>query len=253
MKIKVAIILLAVACVGLFLALFATKKQGEEQRVTLVTTINVFSNQVVEANEQLKDLSQANLALTNDLALSRLQSLDFSNSLASAVQTLNETKASLATAQGQITNMSSQIGELETQNKALDQRANELNATIAQMNALISTTQSRLAQAETNTMFLQTELQNQMARKAELEHKFSDVNEIRTQYGKLKEEIFIARHRQLAKNDNSGKKGVELLKPKPTANTDARMPINSDLNVEVGTDGSVKIIPPLGYTNAPAR
>ncbi|MDR3458726.1 MAG: hypothetical protein P4N60_14850 [Verrucomicrobiae bacterium] len=256
MKIKIGIIILAIACIALAVALFATKKQGEEQHTKDVESINDFSNQVVSATIQLKDLGQANLALTNDLSVSRQQSEDLSNSLAAAAAALASTRTNLASAQGEITNLNVHLSDLEEQNKLLDQRAAELTNTIAQMNALIASTEAKLSVAETNTSFLQGELQKQMTQKAELEHKFNDVNEVRAQVKKLKDEIFIARHIQLSKNDNSGKKGAALLMartPPPQTNSPSKLPPNYDLNVEVGSDGSVKIIPPFGATNAPAH
>jgi len=256
MKIKIAIIILAVLCAGLGIALFATKNQAIEEHRKDVDSINAFSNQVVEVNEQLKDLSQANLALTNDLAQSRQQSLELSNALASATLTLDETRASLTAAHNQITNLNVQISDLEAQNKVLDQRADQLTNTIAQLNALIETTQAKLAQTEKNSAFLQESLEKQMAQKAELEHKFNDINEVRAQVKKLKEEMFIARHMQLSKNELAGKKGAEILKHRTTVtetNAAGKLPANYDLNVEVGSDGSVKIIPPIGATNAPAK
>ena len=54
----------------------------------------------------------------------------------------------------------------------------------------------------------------------------------------------------------SGKKGAELLMARAAAAADERpskLPPNYGLNVEVGSDGSVKVIPPLGATNTPAR
>jgi chromosome segregation ATPase len=256
MKTKIAIILLAIACIGLGVALYATKKQAEDQHVADVGSINDYSNQLVGASVQIKDLSQANLALTNDLALSRQQSLDLSNSLASASTALAETKTTLLSAQGQITNLNSHINELEVQNKVLDDRANDLTNTISRLSALIEDTSIKLAIAETNREYLSGELTKQMAQKAELEHKFNDINEVRAQVKKLKDEMFIARRMQLMKNDNGGKKGAELLMlhtPLPATNTPAKLPPNYDLNVEVGSDGSVKVIPPIGATNAPAK
>lgn len=256
MKTKIAIIVLIVACLGLGIALFATKKQGEEQHAADVTVINSFSNQVVEASDHVKDLSQANLALTNDLAQSRQQSLELSNDLAVASLTLDQTRAALVDAQGQVTNLNFQITELEAQNKVLDQRAEQLTNTIAQLNSLIATTQGKLAQTEVNNGYLQDALQKQMAQKAELEHKFSDINEVRAQMKKLKDEMFVARRMQLSKTDPSGKKGAELLTQRPVApetNAPAKTNPAYDLNVEVGSDGSVKIIPPVGATNAPAK
>jgi chromosome segregation ATPase len=257
MKIKIAIIILIVACAALAIALFATKKQGDEQHTADVTSINSFSNQVVEANDHMKELNQANLALNNDLTQVRQQSTEISNSLVQVSTTLEETRVSLATAQTQITNLNDQVTTLEARNNALNARAVQLTNDIAQLNELIEITKAKLARSEKNNAYLQEALQKQMALKAELEHKFNDINEVRAQIQKLKEEIFSARRAQLNKNDTtSGKKGAELLRmfstPAPTVTTPRRA-VASDLNVEVGSDGSIKVIPPLGATNAPAR
>ncbi len=262
MKIKLGIILLVVACVGLGIALYFTKKSGEEVHATDVVCIVDYSNQLVDVGVQLKDLREVNISLTNDLALSRQQIQELSNTLATAnlviaetKTSLAETKTSLAGAQDQITNLTVHVADLETQNKALDQHAGELTNTIAQLDAQIAYTQSRLALTETNSAFLQAELQKQMAQRAEMEHKFNDLAEVRSQVVKLKEEIFIARRMALMKNDNGGKKGAELLMkrtPPPQTNQPAaKAPGSYDLNVEVGSDGSVKIIPPSGATNPP--
>jgi chromosome segregation ATPase len=253
MKTKIVIILLAVAVVGLAIALIATKKQSDEQHTVDVSSISSFSNQVVEVNEQLKDLSQANLELTNDLALSRQQASDLSNSLATTDSTLASTKSTLVDAQTQITNLSTQISDLEAQNKVLDERATKLTNTITQLNALIDQTTIRLAIAETNRDFLSTELQKQMAQKADLEHKFGDLDEVRSQVKKLKDALYVARRVQLMKYDNSTKHGAELLITRTSpVNTTSNQPSNYDLNVEVGSDGSVKVIPPISATNSAA-
>jgi len=62
---------------------------------------------------------------------------------------------------------------------------------------------------------------------------------------------------ELMKYDTNGKKGGELLiqhgaplnapVPRKPAGT------NYDLNVEIGSDGTVKVIPPLTNTNSPAH
>lgn len=257
MKIKVAIIVLAVAALGLVVALFATKKSAEEQHSTDVVVINDFSNQLVDANVNVKDLRQANLELTNDLAIARTQVLDFSNALASANSTIEDIKLTLVKAEIQITNLNGQVTDLEAQNKALDKRAVELTNTISQLNERIAITLAQLSIAKTNTAFLQGELQKQMAQKAVLEHKFSDITEVRAQLGKLKEEVFVARRVQLGKNDVGGKRGAELLQlfrsPTKTNSAPAKNSSPYDLNVEVGSDGSVKIIAPAGATNSPPQ
>ena len=262
MKTKVAIIILAVVSIALAIGLFAAKKQADEQHVTDVSSIGDFSNQVVDANLKLNELNQANLALTNDLSQSRQQTLQFSNNLAATDNTLTNTLASLAGAQNQITNLNDQINDLETENKALDERATELTNTIAQLNALIEDTQNKLALSQTNNVFLQEQLQKQIAEREDLERKFNDLNVLRGQVRKIRDEMYVERRMQLAPAiARSQKKGGELLMERETAASSASGNAagrsssgNYDLNVEVSSDGSVKVIPPMGQTNAaPAK
>ena len=265
MKIKIVIVCLAVVCLGLAIALFTIKQQGDDQHHKDVDAINDFSNQLVGANSHLDELRQVNLQLTNDLAvteqnltLSQQQAAELSNTLASANATLERTKTNLAGAEDQIASLSTHISELEAQNKVLDQRANDLTNTIAQLSASIENTQNRLAIAETNRVFIEQELQKELVQKAELEHKFNDLGELRTQVRKVRYEMFVARRLQLMKNDNSTKKGAEMLiQHTPTATNapaTAVHPANYNLNVEVGSDGTIKVIPPLGSpTNTAAH
>jgi chromosome segregation ATPase len=259
MKLKIVIVILVLGCFGLGIALYTVTKQADDQRKNDADHILQFSNELVQANENLEELRQVNLTLTNDISLSQQETEQLSNSLVSANVSLMTTKTSLMDAQGQITNLNSQIGDLtthisdlETQNKILDQRANDLTNTIAQLAAQIADTQNQLAVSETNGAYLQGELQKQLAQRAELEHKFNDLNEVRAQVHKLRDEIFVARRLQLMKNDNSSKKGAELLMQRSSPTNSARLPANYDLNVEIGSDGSVRVIPPMGATNAPA-
>jgi len=144
MKIKVVIVLLAVACVGLAAAFFATKKQSEDLHKQDVSSIVEFSNQWTHAELKITDLSQVNLTYSNDLsaslqqlALSKGELAQLTNSLAAANATLSSTKTvltstktSLAQTREQISSLNLRITDLESQNKVLDQRANDLYALI---------------------------------------------------------------------------------------------------------------------------
>ena len=178
--------------------MFATKKQADDQHANDVTVINDFSNQVVDANEHLKEASQVNLTLSNDLASSQRQLAlsaeeltQLSNNLATAnaaladIKTsLADTKTSLATEQEMVTNLNTRIADLEAQNKALDLQAESLSKALAQLTVQIEETKNQLAVSETNSAYLQGELQKQLAQKAELEHRFNDVDELRAQVQK---------------------------------------------------------------------
>src|ERR1700722_11813637 len=253
MKMKIGIVVLAAACVGLVIALIATKKEVDDQRKKDTDTILDFSNQLTTANINLDDLRQVNLMLTNDLDASRQIAATLSNNLSEASDSLSSTKTSLQGAMDQITNLNGRIADLETQNQVLDQRANSLSNTIASLNSQITDTEQKLATSETNNTFLTAELQKQMAEKAEMERKFNDLSEVRDQVKKLRDELFVARRLQWmrAGTDTTQAKGAELLmqRQSPAITASSRSP-HYDLNVEVGSDGSVHVISPL--TNSPA-
>jgi chromosome segregation ATPase len=254
MKLKIVIGILAVACIGLLIGLLAVKKQGEEQHATDASSIADFSNQVASADLKINDLNNANLTYSNDFALSQQHAAQLSNSLAAAQVTIAESQTTIANAQQQITNLNSRIGDLEVQNKVLDEQASELTNTIAKLDSLIADTQNKLGLSESNSVYLQQELQKQMAQKAEIEHKFNDVDELRHQVRKIKDDLFVARRLQLMKNDNGQKKGAQLLIQRNVPVTNNPAAPNYGLNVEAGSDGSVRVIPPLGApTNAPAH
>jgi len=254
MKSKIVIVVLILACIGLGITLFTTKQQGEERHKDDVASAEDFSNQVVEANGQLKELREVNLSLTNDLALSRTEAEQLSNSLVSAQAATAEIRTSLAGAQDQVTNLNAQVSGLEAQNGVLDRRLQELTNTISHLDGVISNTMSQLALTQTNNAYLQNELQSQMAQRAELEHKFNDLSEVRAQVTKLKEELFVKRRVEM-QNDYSGKKAGEMLMTRtpPGSNGPPKTPASYDLNVEIGSDGSVRVIPPLPPTNSAAH
>jgi predicted nucleic acid-binding Zn-ribbon protein len=264
MKIKIGLVVLATACVGLLVALFATKKSADDQRTKDSATILQFSNDLGTASTTMNDLRQVNLMLTNDLASVHQLVAVLSNNLAMTSGTLSNTKASLQSAESQIANLNGRITDLEEQNKALDERAAELTNKLAQMDALIAATQHKLANAEADNAFLAGELQKQMAQKAELERKFADLNVVRAQVKKLRDELFVARRLQWIASGvdpTTPLKGGAVLMQRGTVSVSpastiaaqakaeaARQPAKPaspfDLNVEVGSDGTVHVIPP---------
>jgi chromosome segregation ATPase len=261
MKTKMVIVILTVVCAGLAVALIAVKKTASEQLKDSATATLDISNQLVAANDHVNDLQQVNLALTNNFIASQQEMAALSNGLTQASRALASAQATLQGAQDQIANLNGRITDLETQNKALDDRATALTNTIGALNGQIADTERKLADSETNNVFLEKELRQQIAQRAELERKFDDINEVRAQVKKLRDELFIARRLQLMRNGANDQKGAQLLvQPHSAAAVAAaaaavRQPPNYNLNVEVGSDGSVHVIPPLtnAMTNKPAR
>jgi len=260
MKIKMAIVILAVVCAGLAVALIAAKTTIHAQLNDKENAILDISNQLVAATDQVNGLQQVNLVLSNNFIAGQRQIAALSNNLHGASSALASAKATLQGAEDQIANLNGRIGDLETQNKVLDDRAAALTNTIAALNAQIADTEQKLADSETNNVFLEKELQQQIAQRAELERKFDDLNQLRAQVKKLRDEAFVARRLQLMRNGVTDQKGAQLLvQPRTAASmaaaATARQSSHYDLNVEVGSDGSVHVIPPPNnaMTNTPAR
>jgi chromosome segregation ATPase len=253
MKTKIVVAFLAVASAGLAIALFVTKNRSDEQHKTDLSSIEDLTKQLVSVRQTNSELSDINIVLNRDLATNQVQIAALSNSLVGTEASLTDSHTALSNAQDQITGLNTRITDLEKQNNALDQRATELTGAITQLNAQIADTRGKLATSENNNTYLQQQLQKQMAEKAELEHKFNDLDALRQQVKKIKTDMYIARRLQLMKNDIAGKKGAELLIAHQPAETTAPAAPSYGLNVEVGSDGSVKIMPPVGATNAPAR
>lgn len=252
MKMRIAVVILVVACAGLFIGLMVTHQQTAKQHQKDAETILDFSNQWANASDELARLRQVNLMLTNDLAAARQSLLDASNQLMRTSDTLSNTLADYQAAQEQITNLNAQLSDLEARNLALDQRAVALSNTISGLNAQITETQRRLADSETNNVFLVRELKRQLAQKAALQRKFNTLSTVRTQVKKLRDELAVARRVEWMRKGiyaTAQEKGAQRLMthaaPPPPR------PPHYDLNVEVGSDGSVRIIPAL--TNAPAK
>ena len=260
MKMKMAIVILAVVCAGLAVALIAAKTTVHSQLNDKDNAIVDISNQLVGVNGKLDELGQVNLRLTNDLVAAQREVTRFSNSLNGASTALASAKATLQGDQDQIDNLNGRVTDLEAQNRVLDDRAVALTNTIAALNAQIAETEQKLADSETNNVFLEKELQQQIAQRAELERKFDDINQLRAQVKKLRDEAFVARRLELNRNGPTDQKGAQLLmQPRTAASmaaaTATKQTSHYDLNVEVGSDGSVHVIPPLNNTttNTPAH
>ena len=90
-----------------------------------------------------------------------------------------------------------------------------------------------------------------MSEKAELERQFNDLTVMRAQVSKLKEELSIARRLEWIRQGvfaRAEQKGAQQLMQGLSAQPAKAPKTSYDLNVEVSTDGSVRVIPPS--TNA---
>lgn len=250
MKTRIGIVILLVVSVGLAVTLIVTKKQTDRVHTQDVEVISEFSNQLVTVNGSLQEQRQVNLELTNRLAASQQESLTLSNDLA-------DTKNTLQREQEKVSSLNNQVTDLEARNQELDQNLITLSNTIGSLSAQIADAQAKLASSETNNSFLTAELQKQIAQRSDLEKKFNDLKELRAQVKKVKTEEFVSRRlewmREGTDPSQQNLKGGQLLTQHGnTSPTVAARQPRYDLNVEVSSDGAVRIVP-VTPTNAPPQ
>jgi chromosome segregation ATPase len=256
MKNRLGLILLLVVCLGLIVGLVVARKNAAEQQRKDSLTIFNHSNKWVETQSKLEEQVQVTTLLEKDLETQKKNFTEaltsLTNNFTSVSANLEKTTATLKSTQEEVVKRDAKIAELATQNEALDKQAIDLSAAITNLTLQIVDTQRKLASAEGDKAFLEKELKRLTGEKAELERQFNDLAVLRAQVAKLKEELSIARRLEWIRQGifaNADQKGAQKLMQGISAQPKPAKP-NYDLNVEVSSDGSVKVIPPA--TNAPA-
>lgn len=261
MKIKIALLVFAVVAVALAVVLFVTQKKAADQHQRDSETIWNHSNAWQQTQVKLDEEKQVTATLNRDLDTQKKAYAELTNNFTQTAGKLATTEASLATtaaslkaAQETITQRDARIAELETQKSELDQKAADLTTAITNLTSQIEDTRRRLAASEGDKAFLEKELKRLMAEKAELERQFNDLAVLRAQVAKLKEELHISRRLEWLRKGlfsaGEQKGASQLLQGGNAPSKQAKPTGHYDLNVEVSTDGSVRVIPPP--TNAPA-
>jgi chromosome segregation ATPase len=254
MKNRIGVVILVVVCVGLGVGLISIKRQSDTQRPKDTDSIKNFSNKLVVAASQVDETKQVNAELRKDLDTERKNYSDLTNNFSQVQANLAQTETSLRTSEQEVAKRDVKIAELESQNLALDRRAQDLSLDITNLTAKIDDTQKKLLASEGDKSLLEKELKRMVAEKAELERQFNDLTVLRAQVAKLREEQMIARRMDWQARGvyaAAEQKGAQRLIQGLVPPSQARAPKpNYDLNVEVTSDGSVRVIPPL--TNSPA-
>jgi len=256
MKNRLGLIVLGLLCLGLAIAAITIRNNAVEQKRNDTDAILGFSNKWVETSTKWEDEKQVNAEMEKDLNVRKQALIDLTNNFTTVSSNLSDTSAHLAkteadlkTSQEELAKRDSKIAELETQNQVLDKQAADLSTSITNLTLQITDTETKLAASEGDKAFLEKELKRMMAEKAELERQFNDLTVLRAQVAKLKQELNIARRLEWIRQGlfaSSEQKGAQkLMQGLGSSPSQARAARPAyDLNVEVGADGSVKVIPP---------
>ena len=261
MKTRLGLIFLGLVCAGLGLALVVTHKQASEGHLRDAESIETFSNQWVSTKNKYEDQVMLSSAFEEAIEKQKHTLADLSNNLTQTSANLQQANTSLAkdeaalkASEEEIKKRDGKIADLEAQNRTLDERATELCNSITNLTTEISSIRRQLASAQGDKVLLEQRLRQLITDKADLERQFSDLSIVRAQMSKLKEELITARRRdwihQGLLGDDDQRGGQMLLRGVSTAGRKPTPPKPAyDLNVEVSSDGSVRIVQP---TNAPA-
>jgi chromosome segregation ATPase len=254
MKIKVAVVVLALAVLALAIGLIKTSQDAAQQQKTDQADISRLSNGWSQASAELGNYKETNLVLYKQIGDENTHIAQLSNDLGQATDNLAQKDAALKTAMETAAKRDAQIADLESTNEALDKQALDLKSSINTLQGQIDDTQKKLDASEGDKAFLEKELARLTAEKADLERKFNDLAVMRDQVRKLKEQLNVSRRLEwmregvYAQQDQHG--AQRLMQTSLAGTAKAASTNNYDLNVEVKSDGSVQVIPPI--TNGPA-
>lgn len=261
MKNRMGIVVLILICVCLAIGLIWSQKSASDQHASDIDRVGTYSNKLVNTSADLEKQRQVNAELENDRIRQSEALNTLSNRYTETSGALEKTAATLKATQDEmnreVARRDARISELESQNQALDQRAVDLSTSITNLTSQIEDTQRKLLASEGDKAFLQKELQRLMAEKAELERQFNDITVLRAQVAKLKEELNISRRLEWIRKGlfaSDSQKGAERLMKLAASSANPPQPEQKapsyDLNVEVNSDGTVRVIP--ASTNAPS-
>ena len=260
MKNRIGIVILVLVCLGLAVALISIKREATRQKVTDTEQITTYSNKYTETFSKWEEQKQVAAMLERDMDTQKKSYekavTELTNNFTSVSSNLVLTEQALKESQDKVKLNETKIAELENQNQVLDKKALDLSSSLTNLTIQIADTEKKLAASEGDKAFLEKELKRLMSEKTELERQFNDLAVLRAQVSKLKEELSIARRIEWIRQGlfaSSEQKGAQKLM-QGVAATQARATAprsKYDLNVEVSSDGSVRVIPPA--TNSPPQ
>ena len=256
MKSRIPLLVLVVACLGLLVALLATRREAAEEVAVREEIILDHSNTIQNTSIALEQVRSKNAVLEEQVTALSTDYASLSNSYQSTTGVLASTQASLDQVEAALQLAESKIADLEGQNEALDRQTMDLNTSLAALTVQIEETQRQLDMAQGDKALLQAELEKLMAEKAELERQLNDLDVLKTQIKKLKSELAISRRLDWIRRGILGAgemKGAtrQMQSARESATQgDKRSEPSYDLNVEILEDGSVRVLTPS--TNTPA-
>jgi len=258
MKSRIPLLILVVACIALVVALLSTRKKAVDENARQQEIIVSHSNELQVKSIALAEVTSEKQDLEKQLSEINQEYSSLSNSYVGSTSRLAQTQVTLTETAAALALAESKINELEGQNEELDRQAADLNQTLAGLTVQIEETQKQLDMAQGDKALLQAELERLMAEKAELERQLNDLDVLREQISRLKSELAIERRldwirRGLLGADTAKGASRQMQTAKESRSAASDTPKEEpkyDLNVEILDDGTVRVLPAGGDTNA---
>jgi predicted nucleic acid-binding Zn-ribbon protein len=175
-------VILGLLCLGLAIALFASKRDNDAQHEKDAETINSASNLLSSSQSEVAGFKGNVTTLSNRLETSQSTSLTFSNQLI-------EAKSALATAkeasERQITDLNRRSTQLETEKQASSQHIADLTNHISDLTNQIASAQASLLQANKDYALLENRFRRDVAERVIVERRFYNRQELKAQLENL--------------------------------------------------------------------
>lgn len=254
MKVLAGILVAVIAAlVWSVFTLNETRRQMTAQQQSNEIVIADFSNRWETTRRNLDEQKAVNVTLETNLT-DRAHQLDKLRVEIAALNTdLARSRAETKTAQEEILKRDSQITSLESKNVDLTKQMGDLQNSIAGLEKQINETERKLAASEGNRAELLRNLKRLQDEKATLEKQLTDLEFVRDQVRKLREELTVARRLDWIRRgifQSSSRKGGEALAEMKFRDEPSPAPGAPALNVELKRSGEVTITP---VTNPPAK
>jgi len=245
--------ILIVVSIGLGVALITRHRKAVDSHAQDEALIIRFSNDWQQASVKLDDAEKLNSFLSTNISQVAQDLSTYSNnfikSSADLAKLQAESKAAAEVAAMELQKRDDKIAQMEGERESLVRQLAAVTASLEKLNQQISQTEQQLATSEGDREFLLVELKRMQSEKAELERSFNDLALLRQQVSKLRDELVVARRLDWATRgvvSRAHAKGATGLMSPGRSRTGPAP--SYDLNVEIGQDGSIKVVP---ATNAP--
>jgi predicted nucleic acid-binding Zn-ribbon protein len=175
-------VILGLLCLGLAIALFASKRDNDAQPEKDAETITSATNLLSSAWREVAAVKGNVLTLSNRLETCQSTSLTFSNELIEAKSALATAKESF---ERQVTDLNRQSTQLETEKQASSQRIAELTHQMSDLTNQIASAQASLLEANKDYALLDNRFRRDVAERVIVERRFNNRTELKAQLENL--------------------------------------------------------------------